>query len=144
MKTDELELPDANVLIALFHRGHVHHESAAAWFNEVRRFATTPFTESAFLRLAMNPKIAGTAVGMADARRSLGSLRADSRWAFLEDDSSLVEPTVDLRGLGGYRQVTDYHLLNLIAGHDGWLATFDRKIAASLSQADRSLVRLLE
>lgn len=136
----DLDLPDVNVLVALLHPGHVHHGPAQKWFGSVRRFATTPITESGFVRTALNPAIAGGPVKVVEVMASLNSLRSDDRAEFLPDDSSLAEPEFDLRGLNGFRQVTDFHLVNLVARHSACLVTFDRKIGSILMPDDRHLV----
>ena len=49
--TERLDLPDVNVLVALVHPGHTHHEHAVEWLQRTAGFATTPITESGLLRL---------------------------------------------------------------------------------------------
>ena len=139
----DLDLPDVNVLVALLQPGHVHHRSAQAWFGSVERFATTSITESGFVRIALNPVIAGGQIAVSAVLASLSSLRGDDRAEFLPDDSSLAEPQFDLRGLSGFRQVTDFHLVNLAAAHSARLVTFDRRIGSTLMPDDRRLVCLL-
>ena len=139
----DLDLPDVNVLIALVHPGHVHHEAAHAWFADTPRFATTPLTESGLIRLALNPSVVGTTVTAAQAIASLGSLRHHDKAVFLPDDSSLAQATIDLIGLAGYRQVTDLHLVNLAARHTARLVTFDAKISLTLAPLDQERVLTL-
>lgn len=139
----DVELPDVNVLVALLHPDHVHHRAAQGWFASVDRCATTPITESGFLRLALNPHITGEAINSASAVASLRSLRAHARTEFLPDDCSLGDPAIDLVGLVGFRQVTDLHLVNLAARHSARLVTFDAKIGPTLAPGDQHLVRTL-
>ena len=48
-------LLDVNLLVALFHPDHVHHEIAHDWFADHLRegWATCPLTESGFIRVAL-------------------------------------------------------------------------------------------
>ena len=135
-----LDLPDVNVLVALLHPAHVHHLQAQKWFTSTQRFATTPITESGFIRMALNPVVAGQVTSLGDAMSSLSSVRADKRAEYVADDTSLAVPAIDLVGLVGFRQVTDFHLVNLAARHSARLVTFDRKIALTLAPRDRRLV----
>lgn len=52
-----MQLPDVNVLIALFDPAHVHHESAHLWFTTARGagWAACPITENGFIRVVSNP-----------------------------------------------------------------------------------------
>lgn len=138
-----LALPDVNVVVALLHPNHVHHLLAHEWLSSARRFATTPMTESGFLRLALNPRIAAEKPSRSVALSSLQSLRNDSRAVFLEDDTSLTAARIDLAGLSGYRQVTDMHLINLAAANDAVLVTFDRALPETLMQGDRGCVDVI-
>ncbi|MGV7591807.1 TA system VapC family ribonuclease toxin, partial [Mycobacterium kansasii] len=86
-------------------------------FASTPRFATTPITEAGLVRMALNRAVMGTAITAQQALASLASLRADDRATFVPDDSSLAEPSIDLVGLAGNKQVTDLHLVNLVAQH---------------------------
>lgn len=142
--TDRLELPDVNVLVALLHPNHVHHTLASAWLDRAGRFATTPVTESGFVRISLNAAVVGPAAAVPHAVLvSLASIRAEPRWSFLPDDSTLADPRIDLAGLAGHRQVTDLHLVNLAARHHAVLVTFDRRLPAALLGRDRDRVRLI-
>lgn len=74
---------------------------------------------------------------------TLRSIRSNSKALFLPDDSTLAEPGIDLAGLSGYRQLADFHLLNLAAKHAAALVTFDRRLPGALVGQDRNRVRLL-
>ncbi|MFT4218149.1 MAG: hypothetical protein QM619_13340 [Micropruina sp.] len=139
----EFDLPDVNVLVALLHPQHVHHQAAQAWFAATASFATTAITEAGFLRVSLNPAVAGLPVPGSAALASLGSVRAQPRWRFLADDSSLAEAHIGLSGLVGFRQVTDLHLVNLAARHAARLITFDTKIRPVLASGDRDVVHVL-
>lgn len=138
-----IALPDVNVLVALTNPAHQHHRQAHQWLASVPAFATTPITENGLVRLLLNPAVTGQRVGGAQAVQILDGVRRDSRATFLPDGSSLAEATVDLIGLAGHSQATDFHLVNLAAAHDGALVTFDRRIVQSLAAGDRRYVQVL-
>jgi toxin-antitoxin system PIN domain toxin len=54
-----IALPDVNVLVALAWEQHVHHQTAHAWFGQSAAdgWATCLLTQTAFLRLSMNPHV---------------------------------------------------------------------------------------
>ncbi len=139
----EIHLPDVNVLFAVLAQNHAAHALALAWFRETSAFVTTPMTELGVLRLSTNPAFVIARPTWEDAQAALGSIRRDSRACFLDDNSTLAEPFIDLRGLSGYRQVPDFHLANLAAKHGMTLVTLDRRLYAALQPTDRSRVRLL-
>jgi uncharacterized protein len=141
--SDALALPDVNVLVALLHPGHVHHRFALDWFATAGALATTPITEAGFLRLSLNPTVMGRAISPAEALASLRSVRDDPRTTFLPDAASFADPRIDLCGLVGYRQVTDLHLIDLVARNSGALVTFDRALSETLTRRDRRHVHLL-
>jgi toxin-antitoxin system PIN domain toxin len=133
--TDRVPLLDVNVLLALYDPRHVHHEAAHRWLDEVDTFATTPVTETAFVRLVSNPEVSGESP--ATALAALRAVRELDGHRFVPDDASLTTPTIGLGTLVGHRQVTDFHLVNLAAGHGMALATFDAKLVRSLADDDR-------
>lgn len=134
-------LLDVNVLLALADPRHLHHNAAHQWFTGVTCFATTPLTEVAFVRLMSHPKVGGetpaTALGLLHGIRALDTHR------FVTDDGSLAEPTIDVVGMVGHRQVTDWHLANLAASKGLILATFDARLSRSLPSAEREHVEVI-
>ncbi|MBD8057956.1 PIN domain-containing protein [Cellulomonas sp. JH27-2] len=136
-------LLDANVLIALTNAGHVHHGAAHRWFATISAWATTPLTETAFVRLTCNPAVVGQDVAPTTAIGALSALRAQPGHRWLPDDTTLAAPAVTLT-LGGYRQVTDFHLVNLAASTGAVLATFDARLPAALTPGDRRHVQVLD
>lgn len=133
-------LPDVNVLVALTNPAHQHHAAAHRWLSGVSRFATTPITESGLVRLLLNPVVTGQKVTTEQAVGILQGIRAHSRATFLPDHSSLAMTAVDLIGLAGAKQTTDFHLVNLAASHGGVLTTFDRRVSQSLIKRDQQYV----
>lgn len=122
---------DINVLVALFHAEHVHHELAHDWFADHRRngWATCPVTENGFVRVA-----AQLAKGRAGLRPHaiIDHLRRfcqDDHHCFWHDGVSLTDPSVfDQTLIRGHLQVTDVYLLGLARTMDGCLVTFDNTI----------------
>lgn len=139
----DLDLPDVNVLVALLHPSHAYHQTAQRWFASAERFATTPVTETGFLRITLNPVVTGSAITAAMALASLNSLRADARAEFMADDSSLTRASIDVAGLVGHKQATDIHLVNLAATHQARLITLDTKIRPVLVPRDQGYVLVL-
>ncbi len=140
--TEELPtLLDVNVLLALVWDHHIHHGSAHRHFRAVASdFATSPVTEIGLVRLLLTPSVTGRAVSPAEALGTLNALRTQPGWHFLPDNASFANPLVVIRVLGGRRQVTDLHLVNLCAAHGHRLATFDAGIEQILAPQDRAHV----
>ncbi len=138
-----LYLLDVNVLIALAWPNHLHHARAQVWWAGVERWATTPVTESAFVRLSVNPAVVGRGVTVAEALALLRAVRSTPGHAFIPDESSLVSARVDLSRVATSRQITDAHLVNVAAGAGAVLATLDAEIVELLAPADRALVALV-
>ncbi|MES2093515.1 MAG: TA system VapC family ribonuclease toxin [Actinomycetota bacterium] len=142
--TNRSFLLDVNVLIALSWPHHVHHGRAQDWFGSLTGgWATTPITESGFLRLSMNERVVGTSVSMADSLGMLAAIRGTAGHQFIADGSSLASSTIDLGGLVTSRQVTDAHLVDLAAAAGAVLATLDRGIPQMLADADREHVLVI-
>lgn len=136
-------LLDVNVLLALSLPTHQHHELAGAWFGDRPDWATTPITESAFVRLLTNPRVVGFSIPVGQALDALREMRELPGCAFLKDDTSLAEPAIDVARLAGTKQVTDFHLVNLAARHGVVLATFDGSLKRSLFVDDRRHVHVI-
>lgn len=138
-------LLDVNVLIALVWPQHLHHTQVHAWLAQHNgRFATTPLTEAALVRLSLQPFITGTAVTAAEALALLAGLRAHPQHHFVRDDSTLADPAISLTRFATTRQVTDLHLVNLCAVHELVLLTLDRAIPEALQEPDRRFVSVLD
>ncbi len=125
-----MALLDVNVLVALVWDSHVHHVAAREWFTREAAggWATSPVTESGFVRVSSNPKVLPSPVSVADAVSVLTQLRSLPGHRFVVDD---VSPTDDdVPKLSGHRQVTDAQLLTLARRQAIPLVTFDAGIAA--------------
>jgi toxin-antitoxin system PIN domain toxin len=136
-------LLDVNVFIALVWPTHVHHSRARRWWATIDRWATTPLTEAAFLRLCTNAAVVGREVGVAEAREMLSAVGATPGHAFIDDATTLARPAIDLTRVATSSQITDAHLVNLSAANAVVLATLDRRIPNMLEPADRRHVLVL-
>jgi hypothetical protein len=121
-------LLDINVLIALFHPDHVHHELAHDWFADRRGagWSTCPITENGFVRIAT--QLAGTDAALRPGAivDRLRRFCDDSHHRFWAEELSLRDASVfDTTFIRGHRQVTDVYLLAIARQRDGCLATFD-------------------
>lgn len=141
MTTDRYLL-DANVLLALALGNHQHHEDAHRALRSMSAWSMTPVTESAFLRLMLNPAV-GARTETGSVLSQLRSMRSDPRWSFLPDHLGLLDSGIDLAPLAGHRQVTDFHLVAIARAGGAILATFDRALPLGLAPSDRSLVEVL-
>jgi len=121
-------LLDVNVLVALFHEGHVHHEIAHDWFedNADDGWASCPLTENGLVRILGNPARIDQHVPTARIVELLSRFCEHSTHHFWRDDLSLrAASTFDTAQIRGHQQVTDVYLLALAVKHGGRLATLD-------------------
>lgn len=129
-------LLDANALIALCWPTHQHHEAMLDWFTRNARqgWATTAFTQAAFVRIVSQPAFAGQAIGIGEVAELLRLNTQHAQHRLLALDFGFDEV---LRcctgGLYGHRQVTDAYLLTLAARSDVRLVTFDTGIEQLLA-----------
>ena len=91
----------------------------------------------------MNPAVSGTALTGIDALALLEDLRQIAGHRFIADPTSLAVSRLDRRRLVGHKQVTDFHIVNLVASSNAVLATFDRRIREALAPEDRDYVEII-
>lgn len=130
-----IRLLDVNVLVALAWPNHVHHARAMAWFSAIRDqgWATSPVTESGFVRVSSNSRAIPDSRSPAEAIDLLIRIRAVPGHQFWADDVSPADPEcAPFARVVGYRQVTDAHLLSLAIRNGGVLATFDQGVPGLL------------
>ncbi|MCC7077796.1 MAG: hypothetical protein IT198_11770 [Acidimicrobiia bacterium] len=138
-----ISLPDVNVLVALAWPNHVHHRAAVEWFRAARGegWATSPLTESGFVRVSSNHRVIPTARTPLEAIEVLRRLRGLADHRLWTDDVSLTDcPEIDVDRLVGYRQVTDAHVLTLAIRNGGRVVTFDRAVRDLATDPDRVLI----
>jgi len=121
-----VHLLDANVLIALGDRDHVHYAAARRWFTQRgdTPFATCPITQGALLRILMQR----SGGGIGNALDILRGFVAHPAHRFWPEDMAYGDVQMD--GVIGHRQITDAYLAALARKHGGKLATLDRGVAA--------------
>ncbi len=138
-------LLDVNLLMALGWPSHVHHHLAQEWFGAVDgEWMTTPFTETGFARLSMNPAVVGVTVGWPAVVALLRRMRELPGHRRAVDDGDLTDDAVVARArIVGHRQVGDVLLTAHAARLGGRRATLDGGLVEALAPEDRSLVELL-
>jgi uncharacterized protein len=121
-------LLDANALIALSWPSHEHHQQIQDWFklNAKKGWATTPFTQAAFVRVMSQPAFSNGAIGPREAAELLMRSTTNRHHKFLALDVEIAEVIgICSGGLMGHRQVTDAYLLALAIRANCKLLTFD-------------------
>lgn len=140
-----VSLLDVNVLIALAWPRHVHHASAAAWFTDAHfdGWATTPITESGFIRISSNPRVFPDGVSPGQAAALVARMRDVPGYEFWSDTVNFAD-AIELieEHVHGSAFVTDAHLALLAKSYGGMLVTFDSQ-AASLATALGADVKLI-
>ncbi len=141
-------LLDVNVLIALAWPSHVHHRPAHRWFraHHAEGWATSPLTQTSFVRLSCNPAVVSEAASPREAAALLGRMAAlpgHRFWADRVDWTGTKELPTKL--LLGHRQVTDAHLLALAIRNRGKLATLDAGVRSLIGDDEpaRGLIELI-
>ena len=129
-------LLDANALIALGWSAHEHHPRMLAWFKDHARhgWATTPFTQAAFVRIISQPAFSNSAIGPREAAELLSRNLAHRQHTFFPLDMDIASVVGSCSGgLMGHRQVADAYLLALAIKRKSKLATFDSGLAQLLA-----------
>jgi len=142
----DVPLLDVNVLVALAWPNHIHHPRAHEWFAGIQAWATSPLTESGFVRVSSNRNAIPDAVTPAEARSLLAEMVTLRDHRFWEDSVSVArENGSAFARVVSYRQVTDAHLLELAMAHGGYVATFDRGVRdlAPSGSPPEAVVRLI-
>ncbi|MGL4512800.1 MAG: TA system VapC family ribonuclease toxin [Lacipirellulaceae bacterium] len=128
-------LLDANALLALGWSHHAHHAAVLDWLlaRTGSPWATCIVTQSAFVRLSMNPVVINATVAAADALDLLRRLTAHADHRYLGTCQPLTDRAFEslAANLRGYRQVTDTALAYLAHHHGARVATLDAGFAAT-------------
>jgi uncharacterized protein len=141
-------LLDANALIALGWTSHEHHPVMFKWFEQHARdgWATTAFTQAAFVRIVSQPAFAGRSIAVSQVCELLLRNTALAKHRLLPLDFGFAQVLgCCTGGLLGHRQVTDAYLLAAAARHEMRLVTFDSGITQLLATEPerKRLVRVL-
>ncbi len=135
-------LLDANALIALGWPTHEHHPRMIHWFNQNARagWATTPFAQSAFVRIISQPAFSGRAIAVSEIAELLLRNTAHPKHRLVAIDFSFADVWAACTGgILGHRQITDAFLLTAAIRNKMKLLTFDSGIEQLLANTqDRS------
>lgn len=77
---ESLVLLDVNALVSLALTTHQHHRAAHRYLAGLGQWATCPMTESAMVRLLLNPAVTGRQRDASEVFTVLNGMRADTRW----------------------------------------------------------------
>lgn len=124
-------LYDVNVLVALLHPDHEHHESAVRWsrLTGAHEWATCEITRAGFVRLSFNAAIVKRAIHPAVALQALERNTRSPDHRFVTFDPGATELLTRILGrCQGHKQVTDGFLIHIATTNAARLTTFDRRI----------------
>jgi len=114
-------LLDVNALLACGWKTHADHLALFDWLIQLDQWATSPITESGFIRISMTTAYQAS---FENAQTSLATLRALKGHRFVTDDvHAALLPT-----LASYKETTDAHLVTLAKRHGLKLATLDKAL----------------
>ena len=117
-------LLDANVLIALSFHEHQHYSLCQEWLKTVDEVMLCPIVEGALMRYAVR-----NGASVEAALDTLVKAKYNAKTRLIPDDLHYDEATWN--GLQGYRQVTDFYLVELAKRHGAILATLDVRLSAA-------------
>lgn len=130
------QLLDANALIALGWPTHEHHPRMLGWFRQHAKagWASTAFTQSAFVRIISQPAFSGRAIAISEAAEVLLRNTAHPKHQLVALDFGFDDVLAACTGgILGHRQITDAWLLTAAIRNGMKLITFDSGIAQLLA-----------
>jgi toxin-antitoxin system PIN domain toxin len=140
-------LLDVNILLALFHEGHVHHDVAHDWFADHggSGWASCPMTENGLIRILSNAARVKEHLPLPDVRDLLKTLCDHSAHQFWPDDISLADSDrFNAAAIRGHQQVADVFLLGLAVKHGGTFVTLDQRVPlAAVKGATRASLEVI-
>lgn len=131
-------LLDANALIALGWPTHEHHPRMIRWFRQHARagWASTAFTQSAFVRIVSQAAFSGRAIAVSEVAELLLHNAAHPRHRLVALDFGFADVWATCTGgILGHRQITDAWLLTAAIRNGMKLLTFDSGIEHLLASA---------
>jgi hypothetical protein len=137
-------LLDVNLLLALSDPMHIHHESAHRWFmeNGQQGWATCPFTENGFIRVASHPNYPNRPGDVTAVLAILHRLCEAPNHHFWADDISILQ-ILEPEAIVTHAQITDVYLLGLAVHKLGKLATLDQRIPVDAVREGREALELI-
>lgn len=139
-------LLDANALIALCWPTHEHHHRMVDWFRQHARagWASTAFTQSAFVRIISQPAFSGRTIAIGEVAELLLRNTAHPKHRFVSLDFGFADVLGTCTGgIFGHRQITDAWLLTAAIHNNMKLVTFDAGIAHLLGSAQERAKHLV-
>lgn len=142
--------PDVNTWLALAWEGHLHHQTAANWFEgltEPAELLFSRYSQLGLLRLLTHAQVMGGSVATVSAAFAVyDEFLADPRISFRPDPEAL-DPLMRALSKPFARQtaaklIGDLYLIAFAAAAGATLVTFD-KAMASAARKRRSAVLLL-
>ena len=124
-------LLDANALIALGWPTHEHHPRMINWFSQHARagWASTAFTQSAFVRIISQPAFSGRSIAVGEVAELLLRNTVHPKHRLVPLDFGFAEVWAACTGgILGHRQITDAWLLTAAIRSGMKLLTFDTGI----------------
>ena len=131
-------LLDANALIALGWPTHEHHPRMMSWFAQHARagWASTAFTQSAFVRIVTQSAFSGRAIAVGEVAELLLRNTAHPKHRLVALHFGFADVWVACTGgILGHRQIADAWLLTAAIRNRMKLLTFDSGIAHLLANA---------
>ena len=122
----------------LIRRGSAH-ETMPEWFGRHARqgWATSPSTQSAFIRIVLQPAFCGRAIGVAQVAELLLRNTEHKQHSLLAMNFGFSDVLgCCTAGLLGHRQITDAYLLTQAIHAKARLLTFDSRIEHLLATAE--------
>jgi hypothetical protein len=142
-----IALLDVNVLVALFHAGHIHHDVAHDWFtdNADAGWASCPVTEGGLLRILGNPARVGEHLPLPRLIELLNNFCDNSKHQFWPDALSLRDERIfNVEAVRGHQQLTDVYLLGLAVKRSARFVTLDRRVPlGAVNGATRASLEVL-
>lgn len=131
-----IQLPDVNVLIALFDKNNSKNAAAIDWLEREGRnsWATCPLTENGFVRVYTQTVLPNQSNGVYEAFFLLDRIKQKYRSThqFWSDNVSLSDSDIFIPSkIVGHKQITDVYLLGLCQKNGGTFVTFDTRITTS-------------
>jgi toxin-antitoxin system PIN domain toxin len=140
-------LLDVNILLALFHDAHVHHDVAHDWFVDHAEsgWASCPMTENGLIRILGSPTRLKEHRPLQEARELLKTFCEHTAHQFWPDDISIRDSDrFNVDAIRGHQQVTDAFLLGLAVKHGGRFVTLDQRISlAAVKGATRASLEVI-
>ncbi len=143
-----VEMPDVNVLVAMFSKKHPHYQIATDWFEQASAvgWALCPLTITGFLRVSSRPGTTPVS-DLSALREGLDALiqKHHQTYYYWYDEVSLLDERIfDLTKIQGYRQISDLHLLGIALQNGGTLVTIDSGVRQTMNAIRRPTPHLLK